>query len=365
MRRMRLWVGLDVGADDMAVCCTDDDGNTRFECSIPAKAAALDDVLRSQKRRIKRIGLEAGSCGVLLARTLRQLGYRVAVFEARKASKFLAIRKNKTDKNDAKGLAEVARLAGPSVTQVLVKSPACQRLRSKLVTRRRLVRVRSSLEASMRSLFRLNGGRLKAAHSASALRTNVSNELARMQTLKLVDLTDEVRPLLVLSEAARNFIEDLERELQDIAEHHPVCRRFLDIPGVGPICALSFYSAVEDPTRFRRNADVGAYFGLTPTIRQSGQSTAGLHISKTGDGMTRSYLAQAALSHVRYGNSPLTAWGAQLSERRGKGRAQIAVARKLAVMMMAMWRSGEPYDPKRNVRAAEGSASDAHLLTAK
>jgi transposase len=179
-----------------------------------------------------------------------------------------------------------------------------------------------------------------------------------MRSMNLRDLSDDVEPLLALSAATRTYIEKFDNELKAIAHDIDICRRFLEIPGVGPLCALSLYSTVEDPTRFRRTAGVGAYLGLTPTIRQSGQLITKQSISKMGDAMTRSYLAQAALSHLRYGNSSLTVWGGQLRLRRGKGRAQIAVARKLAVMMVAMWKSNERYDPQRGLIASMSPAAD-------
>ena len=230
MPRTQLWCGLDVGADDMAVCCTDDQGNVIFEHSTPAKAAVLHALLRPEKRRIRLIGLEAGSCGTQLTRALRKLGYRVAVFDSRQVSKFLAIRRNKTDKNDAKGLADVGRLGQASVSEIRLKSPECQRLRSTLVTRQRLVRVRSSLEATMRSLFRLNGGHLKAASSAATLKRNVSNELARMRKTERIDLTEDVAPLLALSEATRSYLESLDKTLRVVAEETQLAADFWRSP---------------------------------------------------------------------------------------------------------------------------------------
>src|ERR1044071_5696154 len=110
MSRTALWVGLDVGADEMAVCGTDQEGEVLFEHLMPTKATILHAHLKSQKRRIKLVALESGSFGIALARSLRRLGYPVAMFEARQASKYLAIRRNKTDRSDARGLADIARL---------------------------------------------------------------------------------------------------------------------------------------------------------------------------------------------------------------------------------------------------------------
>lgn len=345
MARTSLWVGLDVGADETAVCATDDSGAVVFEFPISSTPAALHAALKRDKRRIRLIGVESCSFGIRLCRSLSKFGYPVAMFETRQASKFLAIRKNKTDRNDARGLADIARLGRDSVSEVRVKRPECQRLRSTLVTRQKLVQLRTAIEANMRSLFRLNGGKLNSSYSAAALRRNVSEELTRLRRSEDVDLREEIGPLLALSTAMRGYIEDIDRRLTKQAEEDPVCRRFLEIPGVGPITALAFYSAVDDPHRFRRNGDIGAYFGLVPCVRQSGQILRRTHISKVGDKLTRTYLTSAAQHHLKNADSSLALWGAELSERLKKSAVHVALARKLAVTMLAIWKSGEHYDP--------------------
>jgi len=346
-----LWIGLDVGADETTVCATDDSGTVLFEVPVASSPSALHDVLKRDKRRIRFIGLESCSFGIVLCRGLLKLGYPVAMFEARQASKFLAIRKNKTDKNDARGLADIARLGRGTVSEVRVKAAECQRLRSTLVTRQKLIQLRIAMEGNMRSLFRLNGGKLNSSYSAAALRRNVSEELRRLRRSEKIDLTEEVAPLLALSVATRAYIEDLDKRLSKRAEEEPVCQRFLDIPGVGPITALAFYSAVDDPHRFRRNADIGAYFGLVPRVRQSGQSLTRTRISKIGDKLTRTYLTSAAKQHLRTANSSLALWGTDLSGRLSKRGVYVALARKLAVTMLAIWKSGEHYDPYHGTSA--------------
>jgi transposase len=356
MGRTRLWVGLDVGATRMVACVIDDAGQVVIERDLATAAADLHAILKPIKRRVALIGLETGAYGTHLTRVLR-LGYRIAVFDSRQASKFLAIRQNKTDKNDARGLAEVARLGRASVAEVRLKSQECQRLRSTLVTRQKLVRLRLATEGTIRSMFRLNGGNLKSSWSATTLRRHVQEELVRLRRTEKIDLRPEIEPLLSLCEAMRTYLEQLERQLRALAEEHPVCRRFLAIPGVGPICALSFYSAIEEPTRFRRNADIGAFLGMVPRVKQSGQSTVHFRISKIGNRMTRSHLVTAGMQHLRYGESAIQAWGKALGERIGKPRARMAVARRLAVAMLAMWKSDEPFEPNRGATIQSRSTS--------
>ena len=361
MARARMWIGLDVGADRMAVCGTDEKGNVILEHNVATSASELHAILKPFKRRIELIGLESGSYGIPLTRALRRLGYPVAMFDARQVSKFLVIRQNKTDKNDARGIAEIARLGRDSVSEVHVKSAECQRLRSMLATRQKLLRLRVATEGTMRALFRLNGGKLKGSYCAAKLKQHVAEELLRLRKVEKIDLRDDVEPLFALSMAMRTYLEGLDVKLDEMARSNPVCQRFLEIPGVGAMCALSFYSAIEDPFRFRRNADVGAYLGMVPKVRQSGQNSHSLRVSKMGNRMTRSHLNTAALSHLRYADSDLTAWGMTLAERSSKQRARMAVARKLAVLMLSMWKTDMPYRAKSHPGTAVDSAEGGEL----
>jgi transposase len=345
MAKTSLWIGIDAGADDLSLCGTDDNGNVVFQHSCATKAAMVHNLLKRDKRRIQLIAIESGSSGTTLTRSLRKLGYPVAVFEARQASKFLAIRRNKTDKNDARGLADLARLGRATVSEVRVKSLECERMRSTLMMRQKLVQLRVTMEGALRSLVRLNGGRLKSSSTLAAFQRNVEAEIARMRRVDQIDLRESTAPLVALSVATRGYVETLDKGLREEADDNSVCRRFMEIPGVGPLTALSLFSSIEDPHRFRRSADVGAFFGLVPTVRESGQLTTKRRISKAGDKLTRTLLTTAAQHHVQWANTAISAWAQGLSKRLGKRGVQVAVARKLAVTMVALWKADANYEP--------------------
>jgi transposase len=174
----KIWIGVDVGADTMSVCAINDAGNPVFEMHLPTSAAALDAALKPIRRsNIDVIGVEAGSSSIHLARGLLRLKYPVVVFECRQVSAYLGLRGNKTDKNDARCIAEVARSGRETVSHVAIKSPECQNIRSMLTMRQQFVRMRIAGEAGMRSLFRLNGGKLVSCRTAADLRKEVSLEL--------------------------------------------------------------------------------------------------------------------------------------------------------------------------------------------
>ena len=345
----KLWVGLDVGEREMVVCIVNAEGVRVREEVLPTSTSALDTLLRSMRRgNIAVVAMEAGSTSTRLARGLENLNYDVAVFETRQLSTYLGMRQNKTDRNDARGIAEVARTGRGTISEVLVKSSECQRVRSLLAMRQNFVRMRVSGEAGLRGLLQLYGGKLGHSATAKMLRRNVSAEIARVKKEEKIDLREEAEPMLRICEAMRLHLEGLSKKLTAMANANPVCRLFMEIPGVGPLTALSFYSAIDDPFRFDRNEDVGPYLGLVPRIRQSGATIARLRISKTGNNMTRSHLTSAAKTHLgkRSKDTRLKTWGLKVRERRGAGKANVAVARKLAVMMLAMWKRSTPFDPE-------------------
>lgn len=348
MCRSLLWVGLDVAADTTRVCIINDTGSVRHEETVSTSANAVATLLANYSTdEIKLIGIEAGGFGMHLTRKLRALDYPVAVYEARKVSKFLKIRRHKTDTNDARGLADVARLGTEIVSTVYIKSLECQQLRSKLAMRHRLILQRMSGEGFIRSLLRLHGGRLKQIRSTRELRPIVEAEIDNILSSEGIDLGPSIRPMLTLCESIRNFLDTLNQELLLTARENEACRLFLDIPGVGPICALSFYSAIEDPSRFRRTANVAAYLGLVPNIKQSGLQFRREGISKMGSKMTRCHLVTAASVHLGASKkaTQLRAWGDALAERIGRSKAKVAVARKLSITMLTIWKQKTNYRP--------------------
>ncbi|WP_234180295.1 IS110 family transposase [Sphingopyxis sp. NFH-91] len=345
----KLWVGLDVGVDTMTICVLNALGEAVREDTIASTAKALDEVLRPYRRsNIANIGMEAGSTSIILTRALRKMKYSVSVFECRQVSAFLGIKRNKTDKNDARCIAEVARSGPGALSDVYVKSAECQHIRSMLVMRQRFVRMRVAGELAIGSLFRLNGGKLKRRYSGDGLRRTARAEVVRLRREQKIDLSAEIDPMLAICGQIRDHVEAIDKRLTALAKESDLCRKFMAIPGVGPITALSFFSAIEDPFRFKRTADVGAYFGLVPRVRQSGATVARLRISKMGNTLTRQHLNNAAAVHLRSNSavSSIKLWGERVRERRGGMRARTAVARKLAVVMLALWKKDERFDPK-------------------
>lgn len=340
MHASRYWVGVDYGQTRSNVCILDDAGATVQQCECKSDATSLKSALSVvPAREIARIGWEA-ACGVHIVRKLRCDGYNVVLFETRKLKRLLEIRRNKNDKNDARGIADAARLARELPTQVHLKSVDCQHLRTRLQLRQQLIQQRLAAEGFVRSLLHLHGCGLPRTGRGTSFQDKVREELERLWLSEGIALFDEIEPLADLACNLRSHIKRMDAWLDAVVKENPVCRRFLDIPGVGPVCALSFFSAVGEPTRFRQTSDIAAYFGLAPRLHESGEVRRMFGITRMGNKLTRGHLYIAArhLLRVRSQTSNLQEWALALQKRVGPGRARIAVARKLAIVMLSMWK---------------------------
>lgn len=348
--RGRVWIGLDVGMRSTSVCVVDSDGKVVHQCSMKTSATELGRYFaKNFASNIAQIGLESGATGGHLASALRRLGYQVSVLDALQVHKVLSLRRNKTDTNDARGLAEITRTGRDYLTEVYVKSAACFEVRAQIIMRHRLVQQRVQTEAMVRGLLRVYGGRVEGgAKSAATFRERVLEQLHIIVDNEDIDLRPRILPILdhcarLQADAAR-----IEAELETLAGENAVCRRFMAIPGVGAITALSFFTAIEEPSRFHRVDDVAAYLGLTPRVYQSGESLTHGSISKMGNRLTRTHLVNAAtvmLSATKTFSS-LKDWGVRLAKKVGFNKAKIAVARKLAVIMFGIWRDGTHFQFK-------------------
>jgi transposase len=342
----KYWVGLDTGISETAVCLIDEFGEVLFEGKRETNAGQIKDILRPfGVEAVQRITIEAG-VGTHMVRELQEHGFPVYVAEVRKAAKFLAIRRQKTDANDARGLAELGRIGRTIGSEVFVKPLECQNLRSLLNVRKNLVQQRMKIDALVQSIVRLHGGRLKTKTGVGKLAIGIEDQLERLKADGL-DVDADVRPLISIAETLRSHIAGMDKRLRTMAAAHPVCSNLLTVPGVGPITALSFYSAIGDPSRFQRARDVGPYFGLTPSIHQSGVLSRVGRISRFGSKLTRTHLVSAAtvLLCSTKSQSALQTWGLELSKKVGLSKARVAVARKMAVVMLRMWKSGSAFDP--------------------
>jgi transposase len=243
------------------------------------------------------------------------------------------MRMNKSDRNDARGLAEIVRMGW--YREAKVKSMESRQVHAILTARAKLVDLRRDIENQIRGLLKSLGIVIgKAGTKAFPARVAaILHEAAHLRPL--------IEPLLQAHSALK-----YDGQLNDVAKSDQTIRRLMTVPGVGPITALAFASTVDDPSRFKRASDVGAYLGLTPRRYQSGELDRTGRISKRGDRLTRYYLFEAAnvLLKVVRRTSPLKAWGLKLAKRIGPKKAKVAVARKLAIILHCIWTDGTQFD---------------------
>jgi len=335
---MTYYAGLDVSLRSVSICVVDDKGEIRHEAKVAADVGTIVSRLRAFNTQIRKVGFEAGALTQYLTYGLQEAGFEVMCMEARQVAAALAAMRNKTDRNDARGIAQILRTGWYS--RVHVKSRESHQIRALLSSRKAVLAKCVDLENELRGLLKVFGIRLpsKVAHGSfdTRLRPLVSAEPALARAL-----VPMLEARLVLY---KTFLK-LDNEVKGIVRNDTICRRLMTVPGVGSVTALTFKAAVDDPSRFRSSRTVAAHFGLTPRRYQSGETDQAGHISRAGDPEVRGALYIAAHSIVARSEawSCLKAWGVRLARTRGHKRAVIAVARKLAVILHKMWITGTDF----------------------
>jgi transposase len=335
---MTQYVGLDVSQKETAVCVVDQNGKVLFEGKVPSDPGALARIIHKRAPDAERIGFETGAMASWLWHELKRIGLPVVCVDARHAHAALSVRMNKSDPNDARGLAELIRVGW--YREVRVKSDDSQASRSLLVARARLVSIRRDLENQVRCLLK-EIGLLFPRAIRGPFRTKV---------LALLDDKHVLRPivegLLAVHEQVEKQQAVLDKRVRTEAKADETTRRLMSVPGVGVVTALTFRHTIDDPTRFRSAQTVGAYLGLTPRRKKSGEQDYNGRISKWGDRLLRTYLFEAAcvLLHRTQRYSALKAWGTRLMKRVGAKKAKVAVARKIAVILHCIWTDGTSFE---------------------
>jgi transposase len=328
---MTLYVGLDVSLEETAICIVDAAGKIYREGIAESDPNAIATWLGSWTGSYERVGLEAGPLSPWLCEGLLAAGLPAVCIETRRMKGATAAMAVKTDRNDARAIAQAMRVGW--FTAVHLKTVRSQELRILLTNRRALLTSRVAIENEIRGTLKAFG--LKVG----PVRVDTFKDRVIELTADHPRLADMMRPMLAAREALELQYESLHAMLLKAVRTDPVCRRLLSVPGVGPVTALAYATAIDDPARFAHSRDVGAHLGLTPRKYASGEIDRNGSISKCGDRLAREALFLAAhtlLTRVTRW-SALKAWGMALAKRRGLRRATIAVSRKLAVIMHRMW----------------------------
>ena len=332
------YVGLDVSQKTTAICVVDEQGRRLWRGACVTEPGAISArVLRHAGVVDVKVGVETGSMTPWLVHGLRSAGLDVECLDARRVKAALQMRLNKTDENDAEGLAQVLRTGW--YRPVHVKSFDAHRARALLGARAQLVGMTTRLSNMIRGVLK-TFGLLPGAGRGLRFDRSVETLLEGAPEIGLI-----VRPLLATWRQLREQIAVFDKAVQQRVRADPICRLLMTVPGIGALSSLVYVSTVEDPGRFSRSRAVGAHLGLTPRRYQSGETDRSGHISRCGDGLARTLMYEAAvvILHRIKRSLHLKDWAAAIAQRSGPGKARVALARKLSVILHSVWRSGEPF----------------------
>ena len=334
---MESYVGLDVSLAKTAICIVDGRGAVIKEGEVRSDPEEIAGFVHTYAPSVQRIGLESGPTSTWLWRELDRKSLPVICIDARHAKAALSMQINKSDRNDAVGIARIMQTGW--FRKIQVKSERSHAIRGLLNSRALLVRMLRDVENQIRGLLKNLGGVIGQA------KQGVFTRRVRELLKERPDMALIIEPLLAARDDLTRHLCDVDRVTKRLARLDDQVRAFMTVPGVGPITALAFLAAVDDPARFKRSRTVGAYLGLTPKRHASGEIDWSGRISKCGDKLARSYLFAAAnvlLTRIDKW-CKLKAWGMRVAKRSGGKKARVAVARKLAVLMHRMWRDGTAF----------------------
>lgn len=334
---MEDYIGLDVSMKETAVSIRRD-GKRVWRGKCLSDPATIANILGKRAPRAARVVFETGPLSVWFYHALRAEGLPAICIDARHAKAALDMAPNKTDANDADGLAHLAEVG--FFREVRVKGFDSMLTRTLVAARTRLVRVAVDLSNTIRGLMK-TFGLIVPSGKGRTFERNVRSLLDNQPKLSIIIL-----PILEAWSTARIQAVRLETQIVAQARRNEACQLLMSIPGVGAITASSFVTAIESPDNFRKSRSVGAWLGLTTRRYQSGEVDYDGHISLRGDRHLRGLLYEAATVMLTRSSaeSDLRTWGLKLKERVGFKRAAVAVARKLAVTMHAMLKSNTIFE---------------------
>lgn len=334
------YAGIDVSLEYSAVCIVDGSGNIFREAKVASEPEALIGWFGSLGFGLERIGLEAGPLSQWLYAGMREAGLAVELLETRHARDAFKAMPVKSDRNDARGIAQLMRLGW--FRPVHCKSIGAQEVRAVLTARKLVQSKLLDVENSLRGILR--GFGLKVG------KTTPRSFAGRIQELVAghPNLEAIAEALLSVRGVLQREFNAFERRVRAMARSNARTRLLMSTPAVGPIVALTYAAAIDDPARFKSSKQAGSHFGLTPKKYQSGETDRSGRISKIGDASVREALYQAAhvmLTKPVKGCSELKGWAMRIARRAGMNKAKVALARKLAVILHRMLANGTVFNP--------------------
>lgn len=347
---MSHYVGLDISQESISLCIIDSQGKTVRESELFSCPKYVSSFLEGTGLSIEKVGLESGSLTHWLTKGLREHGFNVVPMESRKMAAILATTVNKTDKNDARGIAEALR-AG-HYKECIHRSDEAMEIRTVLHSRATLVKERTHLVSSLKGHLKVYGIKLGRGRDKK-----FANTVLKTLEGHASHVIRSIRSLLTCLEVLDQEILELDKLVKELAKKDEDIKLLKTIDGIGDITAMAFKAEIDDANRFSDSRNVGAYIGLTPSQYSSGEISKQGRISKQGSKEVRYLLVEAANVLLTRSKkwSPLKAFGMKLMKKKGKKKAEVAVARKLAVMMHSMLLSRKDFN--RNGKKTQKKAA--------
>ena len=335
---MNYYAGIDVSLECSSVCVVNASGKIVREAKVASEPEALIAWFGSLGLALERIGLEAGPLSQWLYAEMKKAGLAVELLETRHVRTAFKTMPVKTDRKDARGIAQLVRLGW--FRPVHCKSMEAQETRAMLTARKLVQSKLHDVENSLRGLLR--GFGLKVGKTTDRTFASRVRELAEGHP----SLAKIVESLLAVQAVLQREFKEFEKQVRVMARADARARLLMTAPGVGVIVSLTYVSGIDDPARFRSSKAAGPHFGLTPKKYQSGETDVTGRISKIGDASVRTALYEAANSILTKAvkGGALKSWAARLAKRAGMNKAKVALARKLAVILHRMLVDGRPFD---------------------
>src|SRR5712691_7495008 len=345
------YAGIDVSLECSSVCVVEASGKIVREGKIASEPEALIAWFGSLGFGVARIGLEAGPLSQWLYAAMQYAGLAVELMETRHVRDAFKAMPVKSDRNDARNIAQLMRLGW--FRPVHCKSMAAQEVRALLAARKLVQSKLHDIEMSLRGILRgfgLKVGPTTPKRFAGRIQELVSGH----PSLQVI-----AEALLAVRAVLLREFNGFEKHVRSMARSHLAAKLLMSTPAVGPIVALTYACAIDDPVRFTSSKKAGAHFGLTPRKYQSGETDRSGRISKIGDAGVREALYQAAhvmLTKPVKGCTELKSWAMRIARRAGMRKAKVALARKLAVILHRMLADGKPFNPAAKAKTMAAAA---------
>lgn len=350
---MKYYAGLDVSNAETSICIVNENNNIVKEAKVLSDPESIHRYLKKTNFEFERIGLEAGALSHWLVTGLRKEKWNVICIDSRFMAAILSVNVNKTDRNDARAIANAIRCN--NYKEVHIKSIESIKINCLLTARKALVHQKLQLSNTIRGILKTFGIKLPTGMISirEAIKKAISFDEFSPEEHKISSHVDwsVIETLIICCEKIREQLDVLELKLEFLAKNDRIVKRFMTHPGVGPVTAISYKAEIDDPKRFKKSRSVGAYLGMTPRQFSSGETIKQGRISKNGSSEVRSLLHEAGVVMISRtkAQSKLKSWGLKKKRKLKMQKAGMAVGRKIAINLHRMWLEDKDFDPQMDV----------------